>query len=326
MTIVLGTYNRLALLKKCIGSLLGKMSYDHEIVVIDAGSTDGTLKYLEGFDGKIRLIREGKKIGQVKSINAIFKSLQSVYVCWISDDNIVQPDVLETAVRILDDHQDIGMVGLKVKDVTGPYTMHAYIGGISDAGILNVNQGIVRQDVMREVGYFDEKFPDYGMDVDLTTKILLSGYTVVYTKKVAILHYRNYQKYPGAFGADDRSIRLLASQRIYQQKYPTLCSKYRRERLLLFRSFIAFRMIAFFPIILILSPLFFLLGRIRYAWLIGWIQTTLLSARRRLITNSRDWNNILRGQYISLFDLWYNRHNDYYLVQKMRIVNRTEEL
>src|SRR3989344_1471602 len=172
LTVILGTYNRLSLLKRCLDSILGKINSSHQIIVVDAGSTDGTLEFLKNYRGKIKIIMQKKRIGQAKSLSKILKKISSEFFCWLSDDNVVKAGMLDAAVSILDRNNDIGMVGLKVKDVTGPYKKYDYIGGISQAGILNVNQGMVRLSLMKNVGYFDAKYPDYGMDVDLTTKIL----------------------------------------------------------------------------------------------------------------------------------------------------------
>ena len=317
LSIILGTFNRLFLLKKCLRSFIGKIETDYTLTVIDAGSTDGTLEYLKRIKGKIQIIREGKKLGQVRSFNRTLRKLKSTFVCWLSDDNILKPQVLNNAVRILQKNKDIGMVALKVKDMSGPYTNQEYIGGISPAGILNVNQGLMRLDLVKQIGYFDEKFPDYGMDVDLTTKILLHGYKVVYTKEISIFHYRDYKKYPGALLLKERESRLHKSKQIYENKYPSLCSRYRREKLLFFRLTVLFRWIVSFPFELVFLSVFFVLGKTRYSTLIKEIRNSLLTIKKRLIPNTRDWNNILRGQYLSLFDLWYNRKKNYYLVQKM---------
>jgi glycosyltransferase involved in cell wall biosynthesis len=131
LSIVIGTYNRIEVLKQCLDSLIGKIKAAHEIIVIDAGSTDGTLDYLEHLRG-IRLICDEGLLGQAKSLNQAFRSLKSKYVCWLSDDNIVQPGALDQAVSILESDPKIGMVSLKVKDISGPFVGAEYVGGISN--------------------------------------------------------------------------------------------------------------------------------------------------------------------------------------------------
>lgn len=317
LTVILGTFNRLPLLKRCLIGLLGKIKSSHQIIVVDAGSTDRTYEFLNRNRNKLKVVNQKNRIGQAKTLNKILKKISSEYVCWLSDDNVVKPKMLDLAVSILDKEKDIGMIGLKVKDVTGPYKKYEYIGGISQAGILNVNQGMVRLDLLKDVGYFDESYPDYGMDVDLTTKILLKGYKIVYTKKVAILHFRNYIEYPGAYKKNTRNSKLLLSQKIYVKKFHELCRVYRIKRLLFFRFLVLIRLIFLRFWEYLFFPFTFIISRTRYAWIIGNLRKTWLLILKRVFSNSRDWNNILRGQYLPFFDLWYNRKKSYYLVQKI---------
>src|SRR5512143_2087958 len=118
LSVVIGTFNRLEVLKQCLDSLIGKIKTSNEIIVIDAGSTDGTLDYLGQLQG-IRLVCDFGLIGQAQSLNRVFQTLDSKYVCWLSDDNIVQSGVLDEAVSILESDKKIGMVSLKVKDISG---------------------------------------------------------------------------------------------------------------------------------------------------------------------------------------------------------------
>jgi len=188
LTILIGTYNRIGPLKQLLNTVIEIIATTHEIVVMDAGSTDGSVPYLKSLGHNIKLIVQKKRIGQANSFNKILKTLKTDYVCWLSDDNNVVPKIIDQAVSILDHNPTIGMVGLKVQDVTGIYSKEPYIGGVWDSGVLNVNQGMIRTVLLHKIGYFDSNFPDYGMDADLTTRVLLSGNKVVYTKDVAILH------------------------------------------------------------------------------------------------------------------------------------------
>src|SRR5262245_36532167 len=140
LSVLIGTYNRLGLLRSCLNALIGKIKFRHEIIVVDAGSSDGTLEYLESL-GKVSVVRQGKLLGQAKSLNQVIQSLKSDYLCWLSDDNVVRSGILDVAVKILDDDSDIGLVALKVKDVTGLHVGNPYLGSIWPSGVLNCNQG-----------------------------------------------------------------------------------------------------------------------------------------------------------------------------------------
>jgi len=125
ISIVLGTFNRLESLKRTIASIRKQTTRSFCIHITDAGSTDGTLEYLESVRCEhVVLHLIGKRVGQAKAYNDVFRGLSSTYVCWLSDDNEVVNGGLDEAARILDAKPDFGMVGLKVKDMQGPF-VHA---------------------------------------------------------------------------------------------------------------------------------------------------------------------------------------------------------
>ena len=296
LSIVIGTYNRLGLLRQCLDALIGKIKVTHEIIVIDAGSTDGTLDYLRQLQ-TIRLLCDEDLIGQAQSLNRVFKKLESTFVCWLSDDNIVQEGMLDLAVSILEQEPEIGLVSLKVKDIRGSHIDMPYIGGIWPSGVLNCNQGMISTKLLLALGGFDEDFRDYGIDGDLTTKVLLAGYKVVLTKQVAIHHLRDHETISWT-DENDRKQRLNAARTLYQRKYEKLiysrCGRqYNKDRLndsLLMRGVISLYRFA----------------RRRGIQLDQWIGLW-----------ERDWQNFIVGRFISPVDFLLNKNKHYYMVQRI---------
>lgn len=221
LSVVLGTYNRLTLLTACIESIFRETKSSVQVFVTDAGSTDGTIEYLrETASERLIPIFEGVRLGQAAAYNKVFlERVDTPFVCWLSDDNIVVDGGLDAALAALEADPTLGMVALKVRDIEGPFTNHPYIGGISSTGILNVNQGMLPTAVMREMGGFSLEFKDYGIDPDLTARTLFAGYGVAYTKRVALHHSRGWPKNE----TDDTAIhhrgRLSRSIRLYNKLY-----------------------------------------------------------------------------------------------------------
>lgn len=296
LSIVLGTFDRLDNLTTCLNSIRGKISFPHQIIVVDAGSTDGTIEYVKTCPDVV-LVEDGQRLGQARSLNRVFRMVQSEYVCWISDDNIVVAEELAKAVSVMDSNPSIGMLSLKVKDIAGPYTEAHYLGGIwAETGVLNVNQGLVRLSVLKEVDYFDEEFRDYGIDADLSTKILLSGWQIAYTKNIVILHNRDYVQAPGAIGSGDRTPKLERAKKLYEKKYSKVFKKVRRTKWQRF----GFVIKLFYNF---MKAVKFVLGR---------------PSPGLFHYNERDWHNVASCAYIEKLDLWHNRHNDFYLVQQIQ--------
>jgi hypothetical protein len=111
------------------------------------------------------------------------------------------------------------MVALKVRDIEGPFVNHPYIGGISSTGILNVNQGMLPTTVLREMGGFNVEFKDYGIDPDLTARVLFAGYGVAYTKQVALHHRRGWRETGRTRPPIRHRRRLSRSIRLYNKLY-----------------------------------------------------------------------------------------------------------
>ncbi|WP_213272830.1 glycosyltransferase [Hyphomonas sp.] len=195
LSIVCGTYNRRDQLERLVNSVIRETRIPYHLYITDAGSTDGTVEYLRSVTSdRIHPVFVGKRLGQARAYNDVFMRVKTPYVCWVSDDNEIVDQGLDKAVEILKRERRIGMVGLKVRDMIGPFVKAPYIGGVSSIGILNVNQGVLPTEVLHALGGFSEDFRDYGIDPDLTAKVLFLGFDVVYTRDVAIHHFRNWSE------------------------------------------------------------------------------------------------------------------------------------
>lgn len=297
IVIMIGTRNRKKILTKCLNALLGNITTNHRIIVIDAGSTDGTNAYLEQ-EKRIQHILDGKAIGQAQSFNRVLRNLQCKFVCWLSDDNVVQPGALDEAVDILRKNGKIGMVALKTKDVKGPYVGAPYIGGIYQTGILNCNQGVIRYDLFEKLGFFDEAFKNYGIDSVLTTNVLLAGYSIAYTKCIAINHHRDHDSDLGAISHSERAHNRQSLRERYNHKFNYLieCSLFQKANM----------------------------GIKRFLWRI--IIALKKSKKKNMHALKKkkfagflikDWYNLTHCRYISNLDFFYNRNKPYYLEQRI---------
>lgn len=284
------------MLKQSLDSLIGNIKVSHEIIVVDAGSTDGTVDYVKNLK-MIRLVCDGELIGQAKSLNRVVKTLNSKYVCWLSDDNIVRSGMLDLAVSILGQDPEIGMVSLKVKDILGPHQTQDYLGGIWPTGVLNCNQGILPVELFLKIGGFDEQLRDYGIDGDLTTRMLLEGKKVVYTKQVAIYHLRDHET-NSWIDSTGRKLKMDNARRMYERKFVALqtigigglYNKTERSNSLL----------------LIIIRLCYSSARKMGVSIDGWLGLM-----------EKDWINLFTARFISKMDFFYNIFKPYYLVQRI---------
>ena len=289
LVILLATYNRLELLRTVVDAIEHGTRTPHELIVIDGGSTDGTVEYVQN-DSRITPVLQGKLIGTARCYNRVWRHVESRYTCWLSDDTEIVPESLDTAVRILDTDPTVGMVGLKMKDTKGPGRFEAYRGGISEYGILNCNHGVLRTSLAQRVGLFNESYRSYMIDPDLTASVLCAGHRVVMTREVAVLHHREWAERDG----------------------PEIDAKVERDRGGIDNAGIYHEKFAF------LAPTRTWPARLRARLVRYAARVLFLGASpdaRRLWLNRRDWVNLAGGRFISILDPVQHLGLPYHLAQ-----------
>jgi GT2 family glycosyltransferase len=292
LVVLLATCNRLALLKTVVDSIERGTRVPYELMVIDGGSTDGTVEYLQAH-ARITPVLQGELLGTARSYNRVWPQVQSRYSCWLSDDTEIVPGSLDTAVEILEADPTIGMVGLKMKDTRGPGRHEPYRGGISEYGILNCNHGVVRTALARQVGFFNEEYRSYMIDPDLTASILCTGHRVVMTRHVAVLHHREWAEREG----DEKVAREMGgidNFAIYRRKFAFLSP----SRTLAAR---------------IRAKLGYYLGRVLF---LG-VRPDALPGARRFWLNRRDFFNLAGGRFMSPADPLQHIGRPYHLAQAL---------
>lgn len=195
LVILLPTYNRLESLKKAVDSVLKNTNCSHELIVIDGGSTDGTQEYLKNRTD-ITSVFQGKLIGAARACNEVWKNVECKYTAPFADDEECLSGAFDLAVNILEKNSDIGMVGLKIKDLAGPKKLQSFNGGVFSPGILCMSQPVCKMDILKSVGFIDERFVSYRADADLTASFLCAGKKVVMTKNLVVLHHRSWAEDP----------------------------------------------------------------------------------------------------------------------------------
>lgn len=298
LVMLIATHDRLPQLRASLDALERGTCVPLEIVVIDGGSTDGTIEHLRARPSVIPLL-QGERVGVARAYNAAWREIDSRYTGWLSDDTELVPGSLDLAVRILDQRSDIGMVGLKMKDTIGPWSGEDYMGQVSEIGILNCNHAVMRTELLREVGYFNEDYYSYIVDPDLVASFLSAGSTVVMTKRLAVLHHREWATLdPAAKLARDR--KGVDADRVYRTKF-----RYLDNRVYALRYRVAY-----------------------FAWRV--VARTLYArvpaGGRRLGLQRRDWLNLLRGRFIGALDPLRSRGRDFHLVQRIptRLLRRSD--
>ncbi len=211
-SIVILTWNCIEYTKLCLNSLKGTLDDETKVYVVDNGSTDGTIEYLESLSW-IELIKNGKNLGFVGGNNVAIDRIDSGDIILMNNDIVIsQQDWLSKLEACAYSDSKIGVVGCRLINEKNEL-LHAgtYIypetfwgqqegGGQRDIGQYPYTrdvQGVVfavayiKREVLDEIGGLNDRFFSYFEDTDYCLRALDHGYRVVCCGDVTLIHYEN---------------------------------------------------------------------------------------------------------------------------------------
>jgi Glycosyl transferase family 2 len=103
-TVVIPSFNRVALLGDTLESVFAQRFTDFEIVVVDDGSTDGTVDYLKSLSKKLRVFQQSNRgAGAARNLGA--RNARGRYLAFLDDDDLWFPWTLEVYRDVIWEHR-----------------------------------------------------------------------------------------------------------------------------------------------------------------------------------------------------------------------------
>jgi glycosyltransferase involved in cell wall biosynthesis len=110
VTIITPSYQQAAFLEQTIRSVLDQDYPNLEYMVIDGGSTDGSVEIIRRYADRLAWWVSEKDHGQAEAINKGFTRAHGKYVAWVNSDDFYQPGAIRAAVAELEAHPQVGLV------------------------------------------------------------------------------------------------------------------------------------------------------------------------------------------------------------------------
>ena len=224
ISVVIVNYNVKYYVGQCIDSVRRALQgIDSEIIVVDNHSRDGSVDYLSKIEG-VRIIESGHNLGFSKANNIAIRQSTAEYVLMLNPDTIVAEDAIRMIIDFADSHPQAGGIGVRMHNDWGttaresrrglpsPMTSFYKIIGLSKRLPLHRKYGryymgwlpwdspsrievvsgacfLVRRKALDEVGLMDEDYFMYGEDIDLSYRLLKSGWENWFVP-ADIIHYK----------------------------------------------------------------------------------------------------------------------------------------
>lgn len=178
VTIVTPSFNQDPFLEATIRSVLEQDYPNIEYMIIDGGSTDGSVAIIERYASRLAYWQSRKDKGQTDALNQGFSRSTGDVLAWLNSDDLLLPGAVSAAVKQLIAHPEAGMVygncllinaeGCKIGDFPAAQTDLKRLR----RGYVHIPQqaAFFRAELWRDVGPLDDSF-FFAMDYDLWVRL-----------------------------------------------------------------------------------------------------------------------------------------------------------
>jgi GT2 family glycosyltransferase len=223
LSVIILCWNDRKVIDDCLKSLYSKThSTKFEVIVSDNGSTDGSVELIRRSYPQVQVIENGRNLRFAKANNVGIRTSRGEYVLILNPDTIIHDGTLDRMIDFADEHPEVGAFGCRVLNADGSYQASAspfasfkgelitalylrWLGRVNGWFTSDRYPGwrgailrqvdwlvgcfmLIRGDVLRSVGGFDEQFFYYYEDMDLCRRIWQAGYPIMYVPDATITH------------------------------------------------------------------------------------------------------------------------------------------
>lgn len=184
-------------------------AFDVELVVVDNGSTDGSLDLLARYP-EARVLALPRNLGFARAVNAGIRASRGDALVLLNNDTEAEPTWLAELLGALEHDPTIGAATSRIRLFDRRDRLHT-TGDFVDAAGMAESRGVWELDVgqhddarevfgasaaaaayrralLEDIGLFEEAFGSYYEDVDLAVRARLAGWRTVYVPEAVVYH------------------------------------------------------------------------------------------------------------------------------------------
>jgi GT2 family glycosyltransferase len=205
--IVIPNWNGRRWLPGCLAAIATQTLAPAQVIVVDNGSTDGSLQYLRAEHPSVQVLELGRNTGFAHAANRGIRAAGAGLVALVNTDVVLAADWLARMVAALCSRPDAAAVACKMVELGDPGTLYdagdvlRRDGACEQRGRFARDDGrwdapgevfgacagaaLYRRAALDRLGGFDERYFAYLEDVDLALRLRLAGWSCLYEPALA---------------------------------------------------------------------------------------------------------------------------------------------
>ncbi len=210
VSVIVVNWNGERYLGKCLSSLMNQTYTPFEVVLVDNGSSDGSLEIAAGYGDRVKIVRLPQNRGFAAANNIGLEYARGEYIALLNNDAWADGNWLAQLVKAAEEHPQAAALASRMLDYFDRSILDGAGDGYTRMGwpdkigaaipardryryrrkVLSACAGaaLYRRKVLDELGCFDEDFFAYLEDVDLSLRINLAGYYCLYVPTAVVCH------------------------------------------------------------------------------------------------------------------------------------------
>ena len=211
VSVVIANWNGRDLLPECLTMLRNQTIQDFEIILVDNGSVDDSVKFVHSSFPEVRIINLDQNFGFSRANNIGIKDAAGKRIALLNNDTAVDSHWLEELNSALNQNPEVGFCASKMLNYWNPEIVDSAGDILTVAAAYNRGQfqldqpkynspkyifgasagaAMYRMEMLENIGLFDESFVTNFEDVDLSFRAQLAGYKCLYVPTAIVYHKR----------------------------------------------------------------------------------------------------------------------------------------
>ena len=214
---------------------------DHEVLVLDNASEDGSTEAVEALDRGIRLIRLDRRTGKAENDSTLLREAAGRYCLLLNEDSELLPHAAERLLEVLERDPRTAAAGCRLLDTHGrpeasawrlPSVGTALAGAVflhrtytvqsggtepREAGWTQSSAMLVRREAAEQVGFLDRDFFVYSDETDFCKRLRDAGWRIYHVPSAVAIHHDQLET--DTAGARRRIVEFHRNRDLYMRKH-----------------------------------------------------------------------------------------------------------
>lgn len=209
-TVIIPNWNGRELLGRCLPALFSQSYREFEVVVVDNGSTDDSVAWVNSRFPSVKVVAQDRNTGFAAACNTGIQASSAEFVITLNNDTSPYPDWLARLVEAADQHPDVGMFAAALYLDRDPPAVDALGIQVNRLGVAHnigrgrsitelpstsqhllgpcAGAGLYRRRLFDDIGLFDESYFAYLEDVELAWRARWAGWHCLSVPTSRVLH------------------------------------------------------------------------------------------------------------------------------------------